>query len=147
MEIASEKRMIAATNLKLKVEYDYSVSRSSYHGSVPGASQRIPICTLPYQNRRTTQGLQVNILVKMGFGIKFLLLFWLGILFSHFCSRSYCLPPTRKWKIICANIFNLNKLSIQNLKINTCPSIHLSIYPSTYLLSRSQVFVIKLVYW
>lgn len=75
MEIASEKRMIAATNLKLKVEYDYSVSRSSYHSSVPGASQRIPICTLPYQNCRTTQGLQVNILVKMGFGIKFLLLF------------------------------------------------------------------------
>lgn len=108
MEMASEKHMIA--NLKWGVEYDYSVSGSSHPSSFPGGNQRIPTYALPYQNLSTTQGLQVRILIKMLFKIKFLpfSLAW------NFVFRFQCLPPSRKWKIICPDIFHSNTWNIQN---------------------------------
>lgn len=65
MEMASEKCMIATTNLKLGVKYDYSGSGCSHPSSLPGGDQRIPTYALLYQNLRITQGLQVSILVKI----------------------------------------------------------------------------------
>lgn len=115
MEIASEKCVIAAANLKLGVKYDYSVSGSSYLRPTPGGNQRIPTCMLPYQNLRTTQGLQVT--DRNGIQDKISAVFP-GLEFCYHVSvidSSICLlQKKKKRKILCLDVFYPNILSTQN---------------------------------
>lgn len=127
MEIASEKRVIAATNLKLEVKYDYSVSGSSYSSFISGGNERIPTCMLPHQNLRITQGQEGRILVEMGLKIKFLLLFLTWNFTFTFQYQILVYVPSRKWKIICPHRFYSNTLNTQ-YNIIASPSLSFLCY-------------------